>query len=128
MWCANCDGYFDTDDYQNCNACDNCDTKPVRMYRTSSFSFCYAYEAKHPTPNPELYEGMLIYFRLSKSKETKYTEAKVKWIKGDKAKIELLDGSERMIPTDLKRCKILKNTGLSSFNPPPPETIGEAEG
>lgn len=115
MWCFNCDQYFETEDYLNCNECLNCETKPVRMYRTSSFSFHYAYEAKHPTPNPELSEGMLIYFNILKGSESKYTEARVKWIKGQKAKVELLDGTERMIPTDVKKCRIMKNTGLTEF-------------
>lgn len=48
MWCFNCDHEWTTDDYYNCNACPNCNTIPIRIYRTSSTAFAYAHIAKHP--------------------------------------------------------------------------------
>jgi uncharacterized CHY-type Zn-finger protein len=50
MWCGNCDHQWITDDYFNCNSCPNCETTPIKIYRQSSFSFVYAYMAKHPKP------------------------------------------------------------------------------
>ena len=53
MWCYHCEHIWQTDDYHGCNKCPNCTTEPVQMYRTSSFSFVYAYLNKHPEKRPE---------------------------------------------------------------------------
>jgi predicted RNA-binding Zn-ribbon protein involved in translation (DUF1610 family) len=46
MWCYSCDHEWITEDYHNCNKCPKCGETPI--YRQSSFSFVYAYLAKHP--------------------------------------------------------------------------------
>lgn len=52
MWCFHCDKEWHTDDYYNCKSCPNCTTEPKRIYRTSSFTFVYAYLEKHPDKKP----------------------------------------------------------------------------
>lgn len=51
MWCFECEHTWTTDDYHNCNECPECKNK--RIYRTSSFSYFYAYLEKHPEKRPE---------------------------------------------------------------------------
>lgn len=53
MWCFHCEHGWVTDDYHNCIACPNCKTIPVRIYRTSSTAFVYAYLEKHPEKMPK---------------------------------------------------------------------------
>ena len=52
MWCFHCDHEWPTDDYFECVKCPNCETQPVKIYRTSSFSWLYAYMEKHPEKKP----------------------------------------------------------------------------
>lgn len=48
MWCFHCEHYWTTDDYFNCHSCPNCNIVPIMVFRTSSFTYMYAYIAKHP--------------------------------------------------------------------------------
>ncbi len=48
MWCFHCEHNWDTEDYHACISCPNCYVKPVRIYRTSSTTYAYAYMEKHP--------------------------------------------------------------------------------
>jgi uncharacterized CHY-type Zn-finger protein len=54
MWCFNCEHIWNTKDYFNCDKCPNCDTEPVRLYRTSGTAYFYAYLEKHPEKKPKL--------------------------------------------------------------------------
>lgn len=47
MWCWNCDHEWKTDDYYACKECVNCKIVPVRIMRTSSIGFVYAWEEKY---------------------------------------------------------------------------------
>lgn len=53
MWCFNCEHEWHTDDYHNCKKCPVCNIEPVRIYRTSSYSWFYAYLEKHPEKRPK---------------------------------------------------------------------------
>ena len=46
MWCFHCEHEWETEDYFNCKECPNCKPNNQRIYRTSSFSFMYAYHEK----------------------------------------------------------------------------------
>ena len=50
MWCFHCENEWVEPDYFNVKCCPNCKKKPIRIYRTSSFSFVYAHLEKHPIP------------------------------------------------------------------------------
>jgi len=52
MWCFHCEHEWNTKDYFNENKCPNCKKKPIRIYRTSSTAFVYAYIEKHPIKLP----------------------------------------------------------------------------
>jgi uncharacterized CHY-type Zn-finger protein len=48
MWCFHCEHTWTVDDYFKTNECPNCDTKPIRIYRSSSTAIVYAYLEKYP--------------------------------------------------------------------------------
>jgi Zn finger protein HypA/HybF involved in hydrogenase expression len=54
MWCFNCEHEWLAEDYHNTNACPNCTTEPVQIYRTSGTAFIYAHIRKHPEKYPGL--------------------------------------------------------------------------
>lgn len=53
MWCYHCEKEWITDDYFGCKQCPNCTTTPVKIYRTSSMAWVYAYLRKHPEKDPQ---------------------------------------------------------------------------
>ena len=67
MWCSECEQFFDTQDYFNCNHCENCNSKTI--VRVSSTAFVYAYENKQR-------EKELISFLMFLRKNTTPEKAK----------------------------------------------------
>jgi glutaredoxin len=57
MWCFSCDGIWETQDYYNCNQCVHCGSTS-RLYRTSSFSYFYAYLERHPEEKKKIDEDI----------------------------------------------------------------------
>jgi Zn finger protein HypA/HybF involved in hydrogenase expression len=53
MWCFHCEHIWETEDYFSCESCPSCKNTPARIFRTSSFSYVYAYLEKHPEKRPK---------------------------------------------------------------------------